>query len=75
MVIIKTQSTRQKKNLTTKLPNLNKNSTFTWVSSEQPGSGATLLGWHKSIYNCITGMEESPVKEIIPEGYSLLWLL
>ena len=34
-------------NLTAKLQNSNQNST---LSSEQPGPGATLLGWPKSIY-------------------------
>jgi len=40
-------------NLIAKLQNSNQNSIFYWVSligSEQPSSGATLLGWPKSIY-------------------------
>ena len=46
MVIIETQNRRPKQyteNLSAKLENSNEN-------SEQPGPGATLLGWPKSIY-------------------------
>ena len=52
---LKTES-RQKENLTTKLQNSNQHSNFPWVSAigtEQPGQGATLLGWPKSIYYTI----------------------
>jgi len=53
-VIIKTQKQKAKQlteNLSVKLENSNKNSTFYWVIwLEQPGPGATLLGWRKSTY-------------------------
>ena len=44
--------------LSAKLQNSNQNCTFSWVNSltgsQQPGQGATLLGWPKSIYYTIT---------------------
>ena len=49
MAMIETQNRRQKKNLEVKIlpfPGLVKS------GSEQPGPGATLLGWPKSIYYC-----------------------
>ena len=61
MVIIKlkteSQTVNKIKHLTAKLQHSNQHSTISWVSSvgtEQPGQGATLLGWPKSIYYCLS---------------------
>ena len=55
MVIIKlkTESHSVNRKLTAKLQNSNQHSTFPGLAqsgTEQPGQGATLLGWPKSIH-------------------------
>ena len=72
MVIFKTQNRRQKKNLTASYKTQIKILHFPGLAelgSEQPGPGATLLGWPKSIYCILLTIHMYKLQDVLAVMY------